>query len=196
MLYGPTPLCWACERNDCFMSTIRTPLVRTIHPSPACVDVTGGLFTFGADLSLCLSPAFVPQELDAVRSLWDAFTAQCCPLQVQSDPAYASYQAWFGPAAPSCSCPALTEGNEYLVQVTEQGIWLLARDYPGFCHGLTHTAPVDSAPPLSGRERYSLPRPVFSWRTGRPPASALFTCVSFQRASCRSLKRLSAWPDL
>lgn len=137
MLYGPMPLCWACERNDCFMSTIRTPLVRTIHPSPVCVDVTGGLFTFGADLSLCLSPAFVPQELDAVRSLWDAFTAQCCPLQVQSDPAYASYQAWFGPAAPSCSCPALTEGNEYLVQVTEQGIWLLARDYPGFCHGLT-----------------------------------------------------------
>ncbi len=128
------------------MSTIRTPLVRTIHPSPACVDVTGGLFTFGADLSLCLSPAFVPQELDAVRSLWDAFTAQCCPLQVQSDPAYASYQAWFGPAAPSLFLSRSDGGKRVSGPGDGAGDLAAGKRLPRLLSRSHHTAPVDSAP--------------------------------------------------
>lgn len=142
------------------MSTIQTPYVRAIHPSPAHVEPGEGLFTFGSKLSLFLSPSFTTasEDLEAVKSLWDAFTVQCCPLTIQACSELLPYQAWFGQSPPSGNIPGLMEEDTYLIQVTKEGAWLAARDYPSFCHGFTTLLQLMQPRSLKeGQELFTVP---------------------------------------
>ena len=140
------------------MSTIQTPYVRAIHPTPAHVETDSKLFCFGSGLTLYQSPAFSQEALKSVETLWDAFTVQCCPLTVLPAPGLTLYQAWLGSSAPLGDPPALDEKDDYLLQVLEAGVWLLARDYPGFCHGLTTLLQLIQPRSLEkGQELFAVP---------------------------------------